>query len=107
MHGPQWVYRNVTMALLQIERIGGLAGFGGANAHVRSLGQLETDTLSPEHQRAVEDLFKPIGKSKATRICDGFRYRISRTLSGITETVEAPEEMVPAALTQCVKDELV
>jgi len=95
------------MALLQIERIGGLAGFGGANAHVRSLGQLETDTLSPEHQRAVEDLFKPTGKSKDARICDGFRYRISRTRSGKTETIEAPEERVPVALTQCVKDEFV
>jgi len=95
------------MALLQVERIGGLAGFGGAGAHVRSMGQLETDTLTPEEQRAVEDLLNSKGMAKAARICDGFRYRISRTLSGKTETVEAPEESVPTFLAQCVKDELV
>jgi hypothetical protein len=95
------------MALLQVERIGGLAGFGGVGAHVRSLGRLETDTLSPEEQRAVEDLFKSKGKAKASQIRDGFRYRISRTSSGRTETVEAPEGAVPKSLAQCVKDELV
>jgi hypothetical protein len=95
------------MALLQVERIGGLAGFGGVGAHVRSLGQLETDTLSSEEQRAVENLFKSKGKAKASQICDGFRYRISRTSSGRTETIEAPEVAVPTSLAQCVKDELV
>jgi hypothetical protein len=95
------------MSLLQVERIGGLAGFGGAGAHVRSLGRLETDTLSAEEQRAVENLFKSKRDAKASQICDGFRYRISRTSSGRTETVEAPEAAVPLALAQCVKDELV
>jgi len=95
------------MALVQIERLGGLAGFGGAGAHVRSLGHLETATLTPEDQRVVEGLFKSQGISKTTRICDGFRYRISRTIAGITETIEAPAEMVPCPLAQCVKDELV
>jgi len=95
------------MALLHVERIGGLAGFGGAGAHVRSLGQLDLDTLSAEEQRAVENLFQSKGKSKATPIRDGFSYRISRTTSGRTETIEASESTVPKSLTQCVKDELV
>jgi hypothetical protein len=95
------------MALLQVERIGGLAGFGGPGAHIRSQGQLETDALSPKEQRIVENLFNSKGKAKASQVRDGFRYRITRTLSGQTETIEAPEGAVPVSLAQCVKDELV
>ena len=95
------------MPLLHVERLGGLAGFGGAGAHVRSHGQLETDALSTEEQQAVEALFKSHGKAKATAMRDGFRYRISRATSGGTETVEAPEAAVPDALARCVKDEIV
>ena len=96
------------MSLLHVERIGGLAGFGGVGAHVRSLGQLETDTLSFEEQRAIENLFKSKGKAKTSRIRDGFRYRISRTSSsGQMETIEAPEVEIPASLSQCVNDEIV
>jgi hypothetical protein len=95
------------MAFLHVERLGGLAGFGGAGAHVRSLGQLDTDALSAQEQQAVDALFKSKGKAKTSQVCDGFRYRISRTTSGGTETIEAPEDAVPTAIAQCVKDELV
>ena len=95
------------MALLHVERIGGLAGFGGVGARVRSQGQLDTDALSLEEQHAVEALFKSPGKAKSSQIRDGFRYRISRATSGGTVTIEAPEAAVPTALAQCVKDEIV
>jgi hypothetical protein len=95
------------MSLLHVERIGGLAGFGGVGAHVRSHGQLETDALSPEELRTVEALFKSQGKAKASQIRDGFRYQISRATSGGTETIEVPEAAVPTTLAQCVKDEIV
>jgi len=95
------------MALLHVERIGGLAGFGGAGAHVRSHGHLETDALSPEERHAVEALFKSQGKAKASQIRDGFHYRISRTTSAGTETIEVPEAAIPIALGRCVKDEIV
>jgi Emfourin len=95
------------IALLHVERVGGQANFGGAGAHVRSHGQIETDALSPEERRAVEALFKSKGKTKASQMRDGFRYRISRTTPEGTETIEVPEAAVPAALAQSVKDELV
>jgi hypothetical protein len=63
--------------------------------------------LSAAEQRAVEALFQSYGKAKPSQVRDGFRYRISRTTSGGVETIEAPEAVVPAALSQCVKDELV
>jgi hypothetical protein len=95
------------MAKLHVERLGGLAGFGGAGVHVRSHGEVDMAALSTAEQGAVEALFKSRGKAKPSQVCDGFRYRISRTTSRGVESIEAPEEIVPAALSQCVKDELV
>jgi Emfourin len=95
------------MAILRVERIGGLAGFGGVNSHVRSRGQLEIAALSAAEQQAVEALFQSHGKEKASQMRDGFRYKITRITSAKSETIEAPESVVPVALVQCVKDEIV
>jgi hypothetical protein len=95
------------MAILHVERIGGLANFGGAGAHVKSRGHLDTTTLSPEEQNAVEGLFQSQKKAEASAARDMFRYRISRTTSAGTQTIEVPESVIPTALAQCVKDELV
>jgi hypothetical protein len=94
------------MAKLHVERLGGLAGFGGARSHVRSHGEIDTATLSPADQRAVDRLFQSRGKTKSSPARDTFRYRISRTTPEGVETIEAPEEHVPAAISRCVKDEL-
>ncbi|MBN9122212.1 MAG: hypothetical protein J0I06_24245 [Planctomycetes bacterium] len=95
------------MSLLHVERVGGLAGFGGPGAHVRSRGQLDPDDLSAEERHAVEVLFKTRGRAKGAQTPDAFHYRISRTTAAGTETVEVPESAVPTALVRCVKDELV
>lgn len=95
------------MAILHIEKLGGLAGFGGSRAHIRSRGQLDTATLSADDKKAVDSLFQTGDASSHPGEADGFRFRISRTTTAGTETVEAPEAHVPAALTSCVKDEFV
>jgi hypothetical protein len=95
------------MAVLQVERIGGLAGFGGANSHVRSRGQLDLAALTAAEQQAVEALFQSHGEAKASQMRDGFRYKITRVTSAKSETIEAPESIVPAALVRCVIDEIV
>jgi hypothetical protein len=95
------------MAKLHVERVGGLAGFGGVGSHVRSQGHVDTDVLAPEERQAVEALFKSHGKAEAAQMRDSFRYRITRTTSGGTETIEAPEAAIPTAVAQCVKDEIV
>lgn len=95
------------MAILHIEKLGGLANFGGARARIRSLGQLDTAALSSADQRAVEKLFQSPSPASAPHAADGFRFRLSRTTAAGTETVEAPESRVPMALAVCVKDELV
>ena len=95
------------MSKLHVERIGGLAGFGGARSHLRSRGEVALETLSAEDQRAVESLFLSRGSAEPSQVRDGFVYRIARTTPGGVETIEVPEDVVPAAIRQCVKDELI
>jgi hypothetical protein len=95
------------MAILHIERIGGLAGFGGINARIRSRGQIDTTALSPADQNTVDSLFQTGGATAPPKVADSFRFRISRTTAAGTETVEANESQVPAAVASCVKDEFV
>ena len=93
------------MAILHIEKVGGLAGYGATRSRIRSRGQVDTAALSTADQKAVDALFR--GGPHHARGADGFRYRISRTTDAGTETVEVPEEHVPAAVASSVKDELV
>ena len=95
------------MSKLKIERIGGLAGFGGKNSHVRSIGEIDTDKLSEEDRKIVDGLFKNKSKASETLARDSFRYRITRTTSEGTESIEAAEDKIPNAVRQCVKDEIV
>jgi Emfourin len=95
------------MSTLHVERIGGLAGFGGARSHLRSRGEVDFETLSGEDKRTVESLFKSKGSAEPSQVRDGFLYRIARTTPGGVETIEVPEDVVPAAIRHCVKDELI
>ena len=95
--------------MLKIERTGGLAGFGAPGSHIASRGEIASDSLSAQDRQAIEILFKTHkknGRSKSL-VRDGFSYRISRTIAGVDEIIEVPETEIPAALIQCVKDELI
>lgn len=94
------------MSILSVERIGGLAGFGGARARIRSLGQLDTEQLSAADRKVVDALFQPRKKAEKSSVRDGFRFRLTRTTERGDETVEIAEKLVPALVAQCVKDEL-
>ena len=99
------------MAVIKIERFGGLAGFGLPGSHVASQGKIRASDLSAPDLQAVEALFERYDKSKKrgreSLARDDFRYRISRTVDGREQTIEVAELEVPAALVQCVKDELI
>lgn len=95
------------MAILHVEKLGGLAGFGGSKSHIRSRGQVSTKELSPTDQKAVDSLFQTGDAVGRHSDADSFRFRISRTTESGTETVEVSEGHVPAALAACVKDELI
>jgi hypothetical protein len=95
------------MAILHIEKLGGIAGFGGGKSRIRSRGKISTTDLSRTDSEAVESLFQTGGQIEASKGVDGFRFRISRDTEAGTETIEVPEEHVPAVIMSCVKDELV
>jgi len=93
------------MAILHIEKVGGLAGYGGTRARIRSRGQIDTTELSPADQQAVESLFETGGSDEPPAGADSFQFRISRTTPSGTETVKAHEGQLPEAVASCVKDE--
>ena len=96
------------MGLLLVERIGGLAGFGGPSGRIKSRGKFQFSKLSVEDQLSLEKLFKtPHVKAAKPTMRDGFFYRLSRTTTAGVTTVEVPGESLPAAVVACVKDELV
>jgi len=94
------------MPILYVEKLGGLAGFGGARARIRSRGQAEYATLSSSDQKAIDTLFLKGGTSHG-KGADGFRFQISRDTATGSETIEVNEKQIPQALAKCVKDEFV
>lgn len=96
------------MSVLKVERVGGLAGFGGAGSHIRSEGSVELASLSDADKRVVARLFdNTAAPRKASPVRDGFHYRVTRTVASRAETVEIPESAMPAVLIACVRDELI
>jgi hypothetical protein len=95
------------MELLEVERIGGFAGFGNPGAHIRSRGQIEFASLAEADRRVVESLFTARSALRPSAHPDGFAYRISRSTKAGTETIEVPEAALPTAIVACVKDELI
>jgi hypothetical protein len=93
------------MAQLDVERLGGFAGFGLPGSHLRSRGVVETADLTPADQQALEVLFdNPPG---GAHLPDSFRYRLTRQTARGPQTIEIPEQHVPMAVRAIVKDELV
>ena len=97
------------MDRLQIERIGGFAGFGGP--HLKSRGELALSDLSVADRQAVEDLFSDPQKAEAVPVAPGaadfYTYNITlQTAAGTRELKDVPGHVVPAALRDSVKDAL-
>jgi hypothetical protein len=88
------------MALLRIERLGGLAGFGGAK--LRSTGEVELDELPGDERQLIESLF---AKSPVPLDSGGDRFRYRLTLD-TGQAIELGEDMVPERLRNSVTDQL-
>jgi hypothetical protein len=88
---------------LTIERVGGLAGFGGPSAKIRSRGQVDLDRLSADDRAVVESLFVKHRGAPHESAPDAFSYKITRG----GKTIEVPESALPAAITNAVVDELI
>ena len=93
------------MDRVNIERVGGLAGFGLPGSRLKSKGELAISELSPADRSALDALFE--NKARAiSPMPDSFRYRITRQTSQGPQTIEVSEDRVPMVLRNCVKDEL-
>jgi hypothetical protein len=91
---------------LEIERVGGFAGFGSPGAHICSKGSVEVASLSAPDQRKIQALFESSATADAPQP-DAFRYRVTRHSSQGSKTIEVAAERVPAAVRAMVKDQLV
>jgi hypothetical protein len=87
---------------LQIERLGGLAGFGGP--HLKSRGELALSALSPAERAEIEELFKKElqGEAKQASRCvpkpDELCYKITRHTATGSQEIVVPESAVPLAV---------
>ena len=97
--------------IVEIERLGGLAGFGGPAGRLRSVGRLDLAQLGPTERQAVEALLSGSAAAPAAAVPDGFRYRLTRAPGSPAGTgqasVEVPESAVPDVVRDAVHDELV
>ncbi|MBS0562922.1 MAG: hypothetical protein JSR87_00065 [Proteobacteria bacterium] len=89
---------------IDVERIGGLAGFGGPGARIRSRGTLPLSALSRADRATLDRLLGQAGP--APPMPDEFLYRITRQVGARVLSVEVAESEVPAVLRACVRDEL-
>jgi hypothetical protein len=102
--GNSCAHQNVAAHPLEVERLGGLAGYGTEGSRLRSRGQVDVSTLSAEDRRTVDSLF--VGPSAGSSRPDEFRYKLTRWTDKGPQSVEVPENQVPAAVRDVVKDEL-
>ena len=91
---------------VQVERLGGFAGFGLPGSALRSRGQLAWDQLNPQAQAQLAAWFNQPPHAPAVGN-DDFRYRLTRQTAAGVQVLELPEALVPAPLRDCVHDELV
>ena len=94
------------MPTVQIERLGGIAGFGGPGSHLRSHGSVDSSKLTAPDRATVESLFSnPPPASDATP--DAFVYRLTRQTPKGPQTIDVQEHHVPEAVRAKIQDELI
>ncbi len=95
------------MPRVEVERVGGFAGFGGPGSRLQSRGTVETSALSDDDRDAVDKLFARVHPAPAAVNPDGYIYRLTRQTREGTQTIEVAEAHVPEALRAAVKDRIV
>ena len=94
-------------SMIDVERLGGFGGFGLPGSRIRSHGKLALSSLSTGEREALDAHLHSPRPAPGGPVADGFRYRITWRAAEEVKTLELPEALVPAALCDCVRDELV
>jgi hypothetical protein len=87
---------------LLVERIGGFGGFGPASSHLQSRGRCDLNDLPAADRAVIEALFAKQSAPLGSRA----GYRLTLTRKSTSETIEIPEEALPASVAAYVKDTL-
>ena len=91
---------------IDVERLGGIAGYGMPGSRIRSRGHILAKDLTPVDQSALRTLFIEPSEAPAW-MRDGFRYHLTRQSDCGPQTVIAAEAVVPDAIRECVRDEII
>lgn len=90
---------------IDVERFGGLAGYGMPGARIRSRGHILAQDLNPSDQALLREIFLSPSEPP-TWARDAFRYHLTRQSDCGPQTVIVAESMVPEAIRDSVHDEL-
>lgn len=91
---------------IDVERLGGLAGFGLPGARLRSRCTILAKDLRPADQAILRGIFLTLPKGPDQKR-DAFRYRLTRQRGAESQTVVVAETEVPEAIRECLRDEIV
>ncbi|MEI7921714.1 MAG: protealysin inhibitor emfourin [Planctomycetota bacterium] len=93
---------------MEIERLGGLAGFGLPSSRIRSHITLSYNDLNDKEIKNIDALFllSPDRFKTMNKVADFFRYRIEVKSSGTTKTIEVSENDLIASIKDRIKDVL-
>jgi len=90
---------------IDIERYGGLAGYGMPGSRIRSRGYFMAQDLGAADQALLREIF--LSPSEApTWMRDAFRYHLTRQSDCGPQTVVVAESMVPEVMRDALHDEL-
>ncbi len=90
---------------IDVERLGGFAGYGLPGSRLRSKGEVLLTALSAGDRAAVDALFAGPASGAATSAARAaFRSRLTRLGAAHTVSIEVEEQQVPALLRDCVID---
>jgi len=93
-------------AILEVERLGGLAGFGAGGSRIRSRGRCDLSTL-PQQDRTIIDGLFGMPHQGTTAGGDRFGIRLTRRTSAGAQMAVVPEAAVPLRVLACLRDELI
>lgn len=94
---------------IELERLGGLGGFGLPGSHIRSRAVFSADQLHEDERRLLATLLDAGGSSASPTpgAADAFRCRVTIERAGRRQVIEVPESALPARLTAQIRDELI
>lgn len=91
---------------IEVERLGGQAGYGQPGARLRSRCHFQASDLSPTDQAALQEIFLHPTPTPAPER-DAFRYSFTRQRDDGVQTVVVAEKTVPQAILNCLRNEFV